>query len=214
MNKTQAVILGIIGLFFIIAFSLYASPYLPDKFASHWNLQGQVDNYMPKFLGVFLMPIVSVFLFLLFIFLPKIDPLKENYLGFKKYYDGFILVIITFFFYIYSLTILWNYGFRFNMGKMIMPAMSILFFYIGVLLKNLKKNWFCGIRTPWTLNNDLVWDKTHELGSKLFKIAGVIGLIGFFMPDYGFLLIIIPTVSISLFLFIYSYFIHARITRS
>jgi len=212
MLRKSAIVLIII--LSMMALAIYSSPCFPETVASHWNIQGRVDGYMPKFWGAFLMPIFSAFLFLLFVFLPKIDPLKENYREFKKYYDGFILTIIAFLFYIYLLTVLWNYGLRFNMGKMMMPAMAILFYYIGVLLKNAKRNWFVGIRTPWTLNNDLVWDRIHQLGAKLFKIAGVIGLLGFFMPGYAFFLIIVPVIFISLFLFAYSYFIHARIARS
>jgi len=209
--KTLAI--AIIVISFIMAFAIYQSPCFPEMMASHWNIQGQADGYTPKFWGIFLMPIISAFLFSLFVFLPKIDPLKENYQGFRKYYDGFIFLIIAFLFYLYLLTILWNYGLRFNMTKLMIPAMAVLFYYVGVLLENAKRNWFVGIRTPWTLNNDLVWDKTHKLGARLFKIAGIIGLLGFFLPDYGFFLIIIPAISISLFLSAYSYLIHARIAR-
>ena len=205
--------IAIIVISFIMAFAVYQSPCFPEMMVSHWNMQSQADGYMPKLWGIFLMPIMSAFLFLLFVFLPKTDPLKENYQGFRRYYDGFIFLVIAFLFYPYLLTILWNYGLRFNMTKLMVPAMAVLFYYIGILLKNAKRNWFIGIRTPWTLDNDLVWDKTHKLGAKLFKIVGVIGLLGFFLPDYGFFLIIIPVISVSLFLFAYSYFIHAGIAR-
>jgi len=206
--------MAIIVISFMMAFAVYQSPCFPEMMASHWNIQGQADGYMPKLWGIFLMPVMSAFMFLLFVFLPKIDPLKENYQGFRKYYDGFIFLIIAFLFYLYLLTILWNYGLRFDMTKLMIPAMTVLFYYLGILLENAKRNWFVGIKTPWTLDSDLVWDKTHKLGAKLFKTAGIIGLLGFFLPDYGFFFIIIPVISISLFLFAYSYFIHARIARS
>ena len=66
--------------------------------------------------------------------------------------------------------ITWNMGVQFNMTQFFVPAIGILFFYIGTILKYTKRNWFVGIRTPWTLSSDVVWEKTHKLGGKLFKI--------------------------------------------
>ena len=97
--------IAIIVISFIMAFAVYQSPCFPDMMVSHWNMQSQADGYMPKLWGIFLMPIMSAFLFLLFVFLPKTDPLKENYQGFRRYYDGFIFLVIAFLFYPYLLTI-------------------------------------------------------------------------------------------------------------
>ncbi|MDP2778122.1 MAG: DUF1648 domain-containing protein, partial [Anaerolineales bacterium] len=47
---------------------------LPDQMASHWNVNDQVDGYMSKFWGVFLMPLITVGMFLLFLVIPNIDP--------------------------------------------------------------------------------------------------------------------------------------------
>ena len=56
---------------------------LPEQMASHWNANDQVDGYMPKFWGVFLMPLVTLGLFLLFLVIPQIDPLKANIAQFR-----------------------------------------------------------------------------------------------------------------------------------
>ena len=66
------------------------------------------------------------------------------------------------------------------MTKFIIPAFAVLLFYIGILIKHAKRNWFIGIRTPWTLSSDKVWDKTHALGGKLFQVSAVITLGGIF----------------------------------
>ncbi|MDP2741185.1 MAG: DUF1648 domain-containing protein, partial [bacterium] len=76
MNTTKIIILIIIAASFLISFYLY--PAAPDKMASHWNIAGEVDGYMSKFWGLFLMPIISLVMFLLFTIIPKIDPMKEN----------------------------------------------------------------------------------------------------------------------------------------
>ena len=203
MKKIKIIILAIIAISFLVGFYLY--PYMPDKVASHWNIEGEVDGYMPKFWGLFLMPIISLVMFLLFLLIPKLDPLKENIKTFREYFDKFILLIILFLLYIHTLTILWSFGWRFDMGQLMAPAMGILFYFAGILIGKSKRNWSIGIRTPWTLSSDLNWDKTHKLGSKLFKISGVIAFFGLFLPGLAFYLIIIPVILSAIYSFVYSY---------
>jgi uncharacterized membrane protein len=203
MKKTTIFALFIIILSFVI--SIYFYPSFPDQVASHWNSQGEVDGYMGKFWGLFLMPIISLAILLLFLAIPKIDPLKNNIKKFEKYFDGFIVLILLFLFYIYVLTVLWNMNIVFNMTQMILPALGILFFYCGILIEKAKRNWFIGIRTPWTLSNEKVWNATHKLGGKLFKIAGILAFIGLFFQKFALLLFIVPVLAFSLYLVVYSY---------
>ncbi len=204
MKKTEIIIILLILLSFVSALYLY--PRMPEQMASHWNAQGEVDDYMPRFWGLFLLPLITAGLFLLFLVIPKIDPLKENIRKFRRYYDIFILFIVIFMFYIYFLTILWNFNVSFDMNRFLIPAMGLLFFYAGILTENAKMNWFVGIRTPWTLSSEKVWDKTNKLGGRLFKIAGLIAFLGFFFPQYSVLLIMIPVLSLVVFIVFYSYF--------
>ena len=203
MRKSETIISVIILLSFVVG--IYFYPQMPEKMASHWNAQGQVDGYMSKFWGLFLMPLISAGLFLLFITIPKIDPLKHNIEKFRKYYDGFVVLIIVFLFYLYLLTIFWNIGIRFSMTQLLAPAFGILFYYCGILTENAKRNWFIGIRTPWTLSNDAVWDKTHKIGGKLFKAAGVIAFVGIFFQNYALFFVLVPVILVAAYTTIYSY---------
>ena len=204
MKKTYILITAIIIITFIT--SIYLYPEMPEQMASHWNSKGEVDSYMSKFWGLFLMPIISLGIFLLLIFIPKIDPLKKNIEKFRKYYDGFMTFLIIFLLYIYTLTILWNMGIIFNMTTAILPVVAILIYFSGILIEHSKRNWFIGIRTPWTISNEKVWNKTHKLGSKLFKIAAIIILIGTFIPKYTFALLLISVLIAAIYPIVYSYF--------
>jgi uncharacterized membrane protein len=212
LNKGEIAVFGIVVASFIIG--IYFYPQMPERMASHWNEQGQVNGYMSRFWGVFLMPFISLGLALLFILIPRIDPLKANIQAFKKQYYLFIALVLLFLLYIYLLTIFWNLGARFNMTRVIAPAIGILFFYCGVLIEKAKRNWFIGIRTPWTLSSDRVWEKTHRLGGKLFKAAGIIAILGVFFPDYAFFLILVPVIVAALFAVVYSYFEFQREKRA
>jgi len=174
--------------------------------ASHWNLKGEADGYIQKFWGLFLTPLILVGIFLLYLFIPKIDPLKKNLEKFKIYFDGFIILIAAFLFYLYFLTIFWNLGLKLNIAKSLAPALSFLFYYSGIMLKKTKRNWFVGIRTPWTLSNDKVWDKTHRIGSKLFKATALIILLGIFFEKYLLFFVLIPLLITVVIVVVYSYF--------
>jgi len=204
MRRSNLIIILIILISFAVG--VYFYPRMPERVASHWNAQGEVDGYMSKGWGLFFMPLMSLGLFLLFLLIPKIDPLKENIKKFRKYFDGFIVLMMLFLFYIYLLTLFWNIGSRFNMSQLMIPAMGILFYYCGILVENTKRNWFIGIRTPWTLSSETVWDKTHKIGGRLFKAAGVIAFLGIFFPKQAILLVIIPVFLVTAYTLIYSYF--------
>ena len=96
-----------------------------------------------------------------------------------------------------------------------MPAMGLLFIFIGSMLRKAKRNFFIGIRTPWTLSSDKVWDETHRLGAVLFMISGVLAFIGaFFGGTTAFWLFFVPLMSSAIFLVIYSYVLYKQETKA
>jgi len=194
---------------FLIAICFY--PIFPDQIATHWSFNNQVNGYSSKAFGLFFMPILSVFLFLLFINLPKIGPYKKNFDQFKNYFQNFINLTFAFLFYVYLITIIWNLGFNFNLIQVLSPGFAVLFYYAGVLTSHAKQNWFVGIRTPWTMSNKLVWDKTHRLGGKLFKLTGIISLFSLIFPNLALFFILIPIIFTTVFVFVYSYLEYRKI---
>ena len=92
-----------------------------------------------------------------------------------------------------------------NPNVIIPIGLGLLFFYSGVLCENARRNWFIGIRTPWTLSSEKVWKKTHEIGGKLFKVAGMITLVGTFFPGYALFFVLVPALSVVTYVIIYSY---------
>jgi len=189
---------------------------LPEQMASHWNQNDQVDGYMPRFWGVFLMPLVTLGMFLLFMVIPNIDPLKANIAQFRGVFNLFITFFIGFMIYIHALTLLWSLGYTsFGMSKAMLPAMGLLFILIGSLLRRAKRNWFIGIRTPWTLSNDRVWDETHRLGAILFMVSGALALIGgLFGGMIAFWFLFVPLIGSTVFLLVYSYVLYQRETKA
>ncbi|MCD6450359.1 MAG: SdpI family protein [Thermotogaceae bacterium] len=204
LRKSEITVFIIVLFAFIVSVCFYSK--VPEKMASHWSAKGEVDGYTSKFFGLFFLPFVFAGLALLFVLIPKIDPLKENIEKFRKYYDGFIILFSIYMVAMHFQIILWNVGIKINPGVFIAIGMGVLLFYIGILCENSKRNWFIGIRTPWTLSSEIVWEKTHKIGGKLFKIAGIITFIGAFFPNWAVLFIIIPVISVTIYVIVYSYF--------
>jgi uncharacterized membrane protein len=207
----------VIALLLIVAgagFSLAVYNQLPAQMASHWGANDQVNGTISRFWGAFLMPLVSIAMLGLFLLIPAIDPLKANIAGFRGVFNLFIVLMVAFLTYVHGLTIAWNLGFTgFQMSTALLPALGLLFIFVGGLLAKAKRNFFIGIRTPWTLSSDRVWDKTHAVGSKLFITSGIIAFIGaFFGGMTAFWFLFVPLVASALFLIVYSYVLYRQET--
>ncbi|MDP1544740.1 MAG: SdpI family protein [Anaerolineales bacterium] len=206
---TSIIVLILIGAAVIVGALFWNQ--LPEQMASHWNANDEVDSYLPKFWGVWMMPLVTLGMFALFLVIPSIDPLKANIAQFRGVFNLFILFITAFMLYMHGLTLAWSLGYEFRMSAAMLPFMGILFVFVGYMLRQAKRNWFIGIRTPWTLSSDTVWDKTHQLGSVLFIVSGAFAFLGaFFGGPTAMWLTLVPVIGSALFLVIYSFVLYQR----
>jgi uncharacterized membrane protein len=214
-TKTTTIItLVLIGLALLAGVILWNQ--LPDQMASHWDTNDQVNGYISKFWGVFLMPLITLGMLALFLVLPNIDPLKANIAQFRESFNLFIILIVAFMLYVHSLTLAWSLGYQdFKMSAAMLPFMGVLFIAVGWMLRKAKRNFFIGIRTPWTLSSDTVWDKTHQLGSVLFMASGALAIVGGFLGGTtAFWLMFVPLIGSSLFLVVYSYVLYRNETKA
>lgn len=187
------------------AITIMAYPVMPEAVASHWNAAGDMDGTLPKFWGLVLIPLLLLGFSAFFMVLPRFDPLLENYRKFQDYYEGFILVFAVFLLGIQILIIFWGLGISVSPNHVLPVLMGGLLIYLGFLFEHTEPNWFVGIRTPWTLSSDTVWKKTHHVGAILFKLAGIVSIIGVLAGKYAYLFILIPVISVALFTVVYSY---------
>lgn len=216
MTTRLTVILSTILILAALLAGLLLWDRLPDQVASHWNENDQVDGYMTKTWGVLLMPLVSLGMLLLFLVLPNIDPLKANIASFRPVFNVFILLMIGFMTYMHGLTLAWGLGYQqFKMSAAMLPFMGLILIAAGWLMRSAKRNFFIGIRTPWTLSSDTVWEQTHKVGSVLFMLSGALAILGaFFGGITAVWLVMAPMGAAVIFIVIYSYVLYRRETRS
>ena len=198
-------LIPLIIIFLSICISFFFFPSLPDSMASHWNMYGEVDGYSSRLFNVLFFPILQIFLFLLLYIVPRIDPKRKNILKFEGKFDLFVYSILIFMLLLQIYAFLWNTGVEIPV-EIVMPVlMGILFFIVGEMVKDAKQNYTIGIKTPWTLSSERVWDKTHRLGGRLFKICGILSILSVFFSSYAFITVIGTVILTTIYLFIYSY---------
>lgn len=210
MKKQNTLIVISIIVLASVILGMVAYPHLPETTVSHWDNQGNPNGYMSRFWQVALIPLLIVGLTALLLTLPNIDPLRQNIIGFQEEYNKFVVFMGLFLLYVHTLSLFWNLGNKFNFSALMIPGFGLFIFFTGTLLQKAKRNFFIGIRTPWTLSSDLVWDKTHQLGGKLFKISGLLALGGFAFPNLSGFFVLVPLLGSSLFLILYSYLIFRK----
>jgi uncharacterized membrane protein len=204
--------IAVVVMSFVVGLAFYNV--MPEQMIGHWNAEGAVDGYTSRFVGLFLVPIMSAVFLALFYLILKIDPLRKNIEKFRKEYEVFVFLLVLFMFYVNAMVITANLGLVFDFIAFLAPAMGVLFFYAGVLLERSKRNWFVGIRTPWTMSSDEVWHDTHKIGGKLFKLSGILSVLGIFFGKFAFWFIIVPVILSAVYLVIYSYVCYKKIKRN
>ena len=105
---------------------------------------------------------------------------------------------------IYAHTLLWSLGIHLGTNYLMSALTGLLLFFVGITLQHARRNWFVGIRTPWTLSSDAVWDKTHRLGARLFKLVGLLAVLGL-LPRFAIYLVLVPVVTASIVVVVCSY---------
>jgi uncharacterized membrane protein len=199
--------------------SLAALPYLPDEVAIHWNASGEADGFSNKWFGALLPPVLMTGFIILMGVMPRFDPKKENYAKFSHVYNIFNVALIAFFLILHIVTLAYNLGFSIDMSLFVPLGIGGLFLVIGNYMPKIKHNYFIGIRTPWTIESETVWHKTHRLGGKVFIAMGILLMLTGFLPGEGemkfvFLMLIIILGNLYLIIQSFIYFRHEQRKRS
>ncbi len=146
---------------------------LPEQIATHWNLQGEVNDYSSKSFGVFSIPIVNILVTGLIYLLPSIDPRKTSYTKFVGTLRVIRLILSTMLLLIFFVIIGIALGYDINVGAVISLSTLFVFLVLGNYMGNIRSNYFIGIRTPWTLEYPEIWRKTHRMAGYLWVWASL-----------------------------------------
>ena len=166
---------------------------LPAEIPMQWDLGGHV-GYETRW-HLWLMAGMAPLFAVLFYFLPRFDPKRKNYGKFSDAYIGFQIVLDLFLTAMCGICI----AEALRPGMVDVPTVvcllvSLLVVFLGNVMPKFRMNWYCGLRTPWTLSSETVWTKTHRVAGRMMFAAGMIGVAGSFVPNEiaKFVLVIAP----------------------
>jgi uncharacterized membrane protein len=147
---------------------------LPAEIPTHWNWRGQVDDTTARFPGAFLVPLMAAAIWLLLPVLRRIDPRRRNYERFDETFWVVLNLLALGMLLLQGVVLAQALGAPFEMGRLVLGVVGVLFLLLGNYLPRFKSNWWMGVRTPWTLDSEEVWRRTHRLGGWTFALGGLI----------------------------------------
>lgn len=206
---------SILALQIIIA--VYGFAILPDTIPIHWGLNGQANGYGPKWLGTFLDPLISLGIYVLLRILTVTAPRLGGHEGAAantRVWKTILVGIMLFMLIIQLSTLAQTLGAHFDAILVPMLAISALLIFLGNYMGKVRRNFWIGVRTPWTLTSSVVWERTHRLGGWLFVAVGLIGIPCSFVPALRIWGVIVPSIAVSIFLCIYSYVCYRNLPQS
>jgi len=184
-------VLPIVLIVIIAVIGAYLYPQLPDLVPSYWGINGEINGWMSRLAAVIFLPLLTLGVYLLMSFLPLMDPHKSNIESFANWYFWFKTALVVFMGSLYLMTLYVGLGYQVNVGRYVTLGIAVLFAFLGLILPKMKKNYMIGIRLPWTLHSEIVWNRTHKFGGRLFLALAIVTAIAAFLPGawtFGLLL--------------------------
>lgn len=202
----------VLAAFWLFCASFYND--LPDQVPVHWNIHGEVDNYGHKSLVTLVMPFLPLAVYVLMTFTPRIDPKRNNYSKFGPTYEKIRTLIVAVMAGIALLPLLAALGHSIDIGLIMRIFLPLMFIGLGNYMGKIRHNYFVGIKVPWTLASEEVWNKTHRLYGKLMVAGGILALAGAAAPPTaGFIILMAGIIIPAVIAVIYSYLMYTKITK-
>lgn len=180
---------------------------LPDQVPTHFNIHGEADDWSSKTALLWLPGAMCIGMYLLLLWIPSLDPKgKIQQMGDKYYTLRFILTV---FFSVFAMYLIYlSSAGNLSNPNILLGLIGLLFAMLGNYFQTIRPNYFIGIRTPWTLESEHVWKKTHQLGGKLWMVGGLLIILLAILINNNqlFMILFIGLVSImTLIPIVYSY---------
>lgn len=191
--------------------SALAYPSLPDQVPVHWNAAGEIDGYGSKLTGALFGPGLAVFTWLLIWAVPRISPKGFGTGEFADVVGIIQVALVAFMVSIGGLMLLAAFGEPVAIERIIPIAVGALLLLLGNYMGKMRKNFFIGIRTPWTLASDEVWARTHRLGGYLFVIAGIGMMVAGLAGYAGAAVLVVLPLAAGLIPVVYSFIAYRQL---
>lgn len=161
----------------VLAATAAAYPYLPNLVPMHWDAHGNVNGWGAKWTLFTINPGIMAAMLLLFSALPWLSPKHFEVDSFRSTYLYIMVVILAMLAYVHSLILAAGLSWAIDVSRAVEGGVCLLIALLGNVLGKVRRNFYVGIRTPWTIANEQVWNATHRLAAKTFFAGGLLGLV-------------------------------------
>jgi uncharacterized membrane protein len=178
---------AIVLLLAAVAVTVAVYPNLPDRVPTHWDIHDQVNGYSPRWALFLTGPGMMAILMLVFFALPWLSPKQFEVETFRDTASFIMLAIVSLVAYIHGIVLWAGLGHSLNVGRAVIGGVCLLFALMGNVMGKVRRNFFIGVRTPWALANDRVWNATHRFAAKTMMAGGVVGFLLILLGSFEWL---------------------------
>jgi uncharacterized membrane protein len=185
-------------------------PMMPQTFPTHWGASGAPDAWSTKsFMTVFFQPLLTLGMYGLLVFVPRLDPKRASLLKSISAYNIVLDVMAVFFAFIFAVTTAAAFNPKMDVGRFVFVGVGLLFMVIGRVMRDVRQNHTMGMRTSWTMSDEVVWTKTNRLGGSMFVGVGALTAVSAFLPAPWNLVVLLGSVGVTVVvLYAYSYLLY------
>ena len=207
----------IIALLILLAFAVTVCfiMFMPDKIPAHYNIHGEIDRYGSKYESLIMPSAVAAMGFTAVItslcFRKKEQPQNERFILVSGIVSTAVLNVLNLFILIKATS---NSGINgisgIDLTQLTTILLGMLLIVLGNIMPKAKRNKVFGLRTKWSAENDVVWQKSQRVGGYLTVICGMAMLLmGVIFSELVLLIITGGLMLIWVFACIYaSYYIY------
>jgi uncharacterized membrane protein len=188
MSRWLYASLVLTGLAFGASLYVYAnrSELLEQKVPTHWGIDGQPDKFTPRdriLLPLMMLPGAMTLVVAMTIVLPWISPRQFGVEEFRGTFDYLMTLVVGLMAYMDAVMLtsfvhsdLVGDG-TLDVSRLFVAGIFPFFALLGNQLGKVRRNFWMGVRTPWTLASEAVWTQTHRLAAWTFVAVGVAGFV-------------------------------------
>lgn len=204
--RKSSIISIIASILILIIFNILFYDKMPAELPTHWNFQGQADDYSSKFDAMVLTHGFLVVMNIFMCFMLDNDPRNKKQKNFLMTLSKLAMPAIMI--VVYTITVMVGLGRDVNVSVIIPLFVGLLFIVIGNYLPKTKRNYTMGIKLPWTLNSDENWRRTHRLGGICFIIIGISLIVSVFLKSE--IVFLVPLILGGIIPAFYSYYLYTK----
>lgn len=204
--RKSSIISIIASILILIIFNILFYDKMPAELPTHWNFQGQADDYSSKFDAMVLTHGFLVVMNIFACFMLDNDPRNKRQNNFVMTISKLSMPAIMLL--IYIITVMAGFGREVKVSTILPIFIGLLFIAIGNYLPKIKRNYTMGIKLPWTLNSDENWRRTHRLGGICFVIIGLCLILSVFLKSE--IVFLVPLILGGIIPAIYSYYLYTK----